>query len=99
MPVIQENVEPLVEESKSKFPNDVIRVRYNFGEDRYGYPMLFYRVLLTDDAVSPGRLGPVTHGIRRVLWDPWEAGIGDHFPSVDFRGKSEQDRMRDPEWD
>ncbi len=81
MPVIQENVEPLVEEIKSKFPNEIFRVRYKFGEDEIGGPMLSYNILLEDDAFKPERMGLVTQGIRKILYGPWFEGHGYHFRS------------------
>ncbi len=81
---------------------EVVRVRYNIGEDWTGDPALYFRVVLADSAVDLRDLesvGRVTERIRRAFWDqvhPLENwGL---FPHFNFRTNSEQEHLNDPKW-
>src|ERR1022692_2968828 len=39
----------MVQQTAMKFPGEVIRIRYSFGDDWYGDPAIFFRILLADD--------------------------------------------------
>lgn len=76
---------------------DVVRIRYDIGEDWSGQWAIFFRVLLTDDAARH-RLRDVgtrvVWGLARELDFP-AMGV---FPYHNFRSESEQDALREPAW-
>lgn len=78
---------------------DVIRIRYTMGEDWSGEPAIYFRVLLSDPASDPTRLGAVTRNVQEVIErdvDPLNTwGL---FPYFNFRSQSEQATMREPAW-
>jgi hypothetical protein len=76
---------------------DVVRIRYEIGEDWSGQWAIFFRVVLTDDAAR--------HHLRdvatKVIW-----GLANHldfpgmgvFPYHNFRSVSEQAALQEPAW-
>ena len=95
-------VEKAVDQVIKTLGPEVVRVRYNIGEDWTGDPGLFFRVVLADSAVdlkNHPQLFEVTERIKRAFWNqahPLENwGL---FPYFNFRTKSEQDGLNDPEW-
>jgi hypothetical protein len=82
---------------------EVVRVRYNVGEDWTGDPALYFRVVLADSAVDVRDLdsiGRVTERIRRPFFDQLQPlarwGL---FPHFNFRTLSEEDQLKDPKWE
>ncbi len=76
---------------------DVVRIRYDIGEDWSGQSAIFFRVLLTDDAAMH-RLRDVA---TKVVWGL--AGQLDFpgmgvFPYHNFRSESEQAALQEPAW-
>ncbi len=79
---------------------EVVRVRYNIGEDWMGDPALYFRVLLAVDASSHQREFLTTaKRIERAFFDelkPLEKwGL---FPHVSFRSEPVQTHPDDPSW-
>lgn len=79
---------------------EVVRVRYNIGEDWTGDPVLYFRVLLAVDASSQEREFLTTaKRIEKTFFEslkPLENwGL---FPHVSFRSNAEQSHHDDPEW-
>jgi hypothetical protein len=76
---------------------DVIRIRYEIGEDWSGEWAIFFRTVLTDDAARR-RLGDiydkVVAGLRRDLDFP-TMGV---YPYHNFRTVSEQSRLQERAW-
>ena len=76
---------------------DVVRIRYDIGEDWSGQWAIFFRVVLTDDAVKR-RLRDVA---AKVVWelsrqlDFPAMGV---FPYHNFRSESEQATLQEPAW-
>src|SRR3954464_12102842 len=76
---------------------DVVRIRYEIGEDWTGQWAIFFRIVLTDDAAK-WRLRDVA---SKVTWGL--AGQLD-FPSMgvvpyhNFRSVSEQAALQEPAW-
>jgi hypothetical protein len=97
--VNESEVANAVHEATSKLGKEVVRVRYNIGDDFTGDPAIFFRIVLTDAASRRGTLGEVTGRIRRVLADQirpyqkWRL-----FPYFSFRSNSEQATRDEPEW-
>ena len=76
---------------------DVVRIRYEIGEDWSGQWAIFFRIVLTDDAARR-RLREVATkvvwGLSRELDFP---GMG-VFPYHNFRSLSEQAMLQEPAW-
>jgi len=76
---------------------DVVRIRYEIGEDWSGQWAIFFRVVLTDDAARR-RLRDVA---TKVIW-----GLANQldfpgmsvFPYHNFRSVSEQASLQEPAW-
>jgi hypothetical protein len=76
---------------------DVVRIRYEIGEDWSGQWAIFFRVVLTDDAARR-RLRDVA---TKVVWELSRQldfpGMG-VFPYHNFRSESEQAALQEPAW-
>ena len=87
-----------VEETATKFPGEVVGIRYSIGSDWNGDPAIFFRVLLSDAASRQGTLADVTGRVGTALFDDLQLAESDYTPYFYFRSKAEQDKMKDPEW-
>lgn len=95
-------VEKAVDSFLKTLGPEVVRVRYNIGEDWMGDPALYFRVILADSAVdlkNLDKVGKVAEGIRRPFFDKLQPlenwGL---FPHINFRTESEQAQLNDPKW-
>ena len=76
---------------------DVVRIRYEIGEDWSGQWAIFFRILLTDDAARHRLRDVATKvvwGLARQLDFP---GMG-VYPYHNFRSVSEQSMLQEPAW-
>ncbi len=78
---------------------DIVRILHTIENDSSGDPAIFFRVLLSDAASSPNRLGDVATGIRTFILrqiDPFNSwGL---VPYIHFRSESEQAVLRERAW-
>ncbi len=79
---------------------EVVRVRYNIGEDWEGDPALYFRIVLSDSVSADMKTFVQTaQQIRSALFEqlkPLEKwGL---FPHANFRTNAEQDQLNDPKW-
>ncbi|HEV1286467.1 MAG TPA: hypothetical protein VNU44_14195 [Bryobacteraceae bacterium] len=94
------DVPKIVKAAEEKFAPDVVRIRYHTGLDWNGDPAIFFRILLSDHASRRENLGDITHRVDRELFDEFlRLGESDYFPYTTFRSKSEQDKLKDPQWE
>jgi hypothetical protein len=76
---------------------DVVRIRYEIGEDWSGQWAIFFRVVLTDDAAK-SRLRDVATKVARELSHQLDfPGLG-VSPYHNFRSESEQATLQEPAW-
>ena len=87
-----------VQETAMKFPGEVVRIRYSTGHDWNGDPAIFFRVLLSDAASRPATLADVTGRVGSELFDHLQLAESDYTPYFYFRSKTEQDKLKDPDW-
>ena len=92
-------VDKAVEEFLKTLGPEVVRVRYNIGEDWTGDPALYFRVVLSDEvSVEMRTFLQAARRIREALFEqlkPLERwGL---FPHANFRPKSD-DYLNDPKW-
>ena len=65
-----------------------------------GDPAIFFRVLLSDTASRPDNLRQIRRRVDRELFDEFlSLGESDYFPHTTFRSQSEQDELKDPQWE
>ncbi|MGA3189915.1 MAG: hypothetical protein ABSF22_22650 [Bryobacteraceae bacterium] len=94
------DIPKIVKAAEEKFAPDVIRIRYHTGFDWSGDPAIFFRVLLSDTASRPENLGHVADRVRRELRDEvLRLGESERLAYSTFRSKSEQDKLKDPQWE
>jgi hypothetical protein len=84
--VVEKNLEP-----------DVVRIRYEIGQDWSGQWAVFFRIVLSDDAAKRKLrdvANKVVWGLERQLDFP---GMG-VSPYHNFRSVSEQSLLQEPAW-
>lgn len=100
MIAVLNDIPKIVKAAEEKFAPDIIRIRYHRGFDWNGGPAIFFRILLSDSASHRENLGDITERVRRELSDEFfRLGESDYFPYTTFRSKSEQDKLKDPQWE
>ena len=92
----QAEIEAAIERVHQNAGPDVVRIRYEIGEDWSGQWAIFFRIVLTDDAARK-RLREVA---TKVVWglqqlDFPSMGV---FPYHNFRSVSEQAMLQEPAW-
>jgi hypothetical protein len=93
-------VEKAVEEFLKTLGPEVVRVRYNIGEDWSGDTALYFRVVLADSVSGDMKtFVAVAQRVRRSFFEqlkPLENwGL---FPYINFRTNAEQNELNDPKW-
>jgi hypothetical protein len=82
-----------------RFSSQVVRILHSFGEDSAGDPAIFFRVLVHDEAAGIAVLRELARRLAIELMNEArtdENGLSAYF---DFRSVSEQQKLRDPNWD
>jgi|ERR1019366_657768 hypothetical protein len=93
----QSEVQAAVDEVERNLAPDVVRIRYEIGEDWSGQWAIFFRIVLTDEAARR-RLRDVG---AKVVWglaqqlDLPAMGV---FRYHNFRSVSEQEALQEPAW-
>jgi hypothetical protein len=93
-------VEKAVDDFIKTLGPEVVRVRYNIGEDWTGDPALYFRVVLADWVVVDRQtFGDTTAQIKAACFDQLQSlenwGL---FPYFNFRSDAEQTALNDPKW-
>jgi hypothetical protein len=100
MIAVLNDIPKIVKAAEEKFAPDVVRIRYHTGFDWNGDPAIFFRILLSDHASRRENLGDIARRVDRELFDEFlRLGESDYFPYTTFRSKSEQDKLKDPQWE
>jgi hypothetical protein len=76
---------------------DVVRIRYEIGEDWSGQWSIFFRVVLTDDAAKRRLRDIATKVVGELSRKLDFPGMG-VFPYHNFRSESEQATLQEPAW-
>jgi len=101
--VHQKRIETAVARASRALAPDVIRIRYNFGEDWSGSAAVFFRVVLSDDASRRKQLrvaaqrvaSTILNEVSRTSWDSRHTSISAAFQS---RQNSRKKLGLDREW-
>jgi len=78
---------------------DVVRIRFNVGQDWSEHPAVYFRVILSDEASRSDRLPDVTGLVSGKLFDELRLAGLEHIPYFKFRSQSEQAKLHDTAWD
>ena len=95
---LMENFDQQVREIAKKFPDEVVEIGYSPGYDWIGDPAVFFRVLLTEAASRRSLVGDVAARVEEEITDSLQFRRSEYMPFFYFRSKSEQERLKDPEW-
>jgi hypothetical protein len=87
-----------VDQVAREFGSDVVRIRFTIDEDWSGDPAIHFRILLSDDAGRPERLIPVTKAVEARLDEAFGLWESDRIPYFNFRGESEQAKLKEAAW-
>ena len=93
----QSEIQAAIDELERSLAPDVVRIRYEIGEDWSGQWAIFFRVVLTDEAAKRRLRDVATKvvwGLARQLDFP-SMGV---FPYHNFRSVSEQAALQEPAW-
>ena len=96
----QSQFESAVLDVERTFPSQVVRVRYDLGDDSTGDPAVFFRILLSDEAASRrDQLREVASRVQTAIFqqlDPMDQwGV---YPYFSYRSQAEQKQLNDPAW-
>ena len=93
----QSEIQAAIREVERDLAGDVVRIRYDIGEDWSGQWAIFFRVVLTDDAARR-RLRDIANKVVLALAQQLDfPGMG-VFPYHNFRSVSEQAALREEAW-
>jgi hypothetical protein len=90
----QSEIQAAINNVERSLPQDVVRIRYEIGEDWSGQWAIFFRIVLTDDAAKRHLRDVATKvvwGLARQLDFP-AMGV---FPYHNFRSVSEQATLQE----
>jgi hypothetical protein len=93
----QEKIRAEVREVEAALRPDVVRIRYDMGEDWSGQWAIFFRVVLSDDAAR-NRLRQVANNVEWRLAEHLDFNALGVFPYHNFRSESEQAASREEAW-
>lgn len=93
----QEKIKAEVREVEAALRPDVVRIRYDMGEDWSGQWAIFFRVVLSDDAAK-NRLRQVTTNVVWRLAEHLDFNALGVFPYHNFRSESEQAALQEEAW-
>jgi hypothetical protein len=96
--VSQKRIARGVANAATELTGEVVRIRYNLGEDWSGDDAVFFRVVLQDSASQRPRLREVTRRIAETISrevQPTELGLQAYF---NFRSESEQASLKEEAW-
>jgi hypothetical protein len=91
-----------VDEVAKKFPTEVVRIRHSFSRDWDGDPAIYFRIVVTDEAVKRQPLLSLTQRIEDALIKDlalYQSEYSLYIPYFNFRTRSEQQRSNDPQWE
>ncbi len=93
----QAEIEAAIARVQESIGPDVVRIRYEIGEDWSGQWAIFFRIVLTDDAARCRLRDIATRVVRELAQQMDFPGMG-VFPYHNFRSVSEQAMLQEPAW-
>lgn len=93
----QDQIDSAIDQVAAELSPDVVRIRYDIGEDWSGQWAIFFRIVLTDEAARR-RLRDIATRVVRGLANRLDfPGMG-VFPYHNFRSVSEQAKLQEEAW-
>ena len=93
----QGEIEQAIDKVQRSIGPDVVRIRYEIEQDWSGQWAIFFRILLTDEAVQ-FRFREVVARVTGELSQELDFQSLGVFPYHNFRRLSEQAALREPAW-
>ncbi len=90
-------IESAIAEVERELKPDVIRIRYEIGQDWSDQWSIFFRIVLRDDAVGK-RIGESRQKVVQALARRLDFRVMGVFAYHNFRSESEQARLREEDW-
>jgi hypothetical protein len=92
-------IDSAVRSVEDRFSSQIARIGHSFGEDATGFPSIFFRVLVRDEAAPAVRLRELAQRLAVELMNEAKTDENGLHAYFDFRSVSEQAKLRDPDWD
>jgi hypothetical protein len=93
----QREIDAAVSQVEAELSPDVVRIRYDIGEDWSGQWAIFFRIVLSDDAAQ-GRLRDIAAKVLRGLENRLDFPSMGVFAYHNFRSVSEQAMLQEEAW-
>jgi hypothetical protein len=93
----QAEIEAAIARVQQSIGPDVVRIRYEIGEDWSGQWAIFFRIVLGDDAARIRLRDVATRVVSELAQQLDFPGMG-VFPYHNFRSQSEQAMLQEPAW-
>src|ERR1700687_2131278 len=93
----QAEIDAAIQRVQQSIGPDVVRIRYEIGEDWSGQWAIFFRVVLSDDAAKH-RLREAATNVEERLAGRLDFQALGVFPYHNFRSESEQETLREEAW-
>jgi len=97
--VNQREIDSAVRAVESAFSSQVVRISHSFGEDNTGSPSIFFRVLVRDEAAPVAHLRELARQLAIALMNGARTDENGLHAYFNYRSVSEQEKLRDPDWD
>ena len=97
--VSQGAIQIAVRAVEKEFSPQVVRIGHSFGEDNAGFPAIYFRILVRDEDAPVAHLEELARRLSVALMNrarTHENGLNAYFS---YRSVSEQEKLRDPDWD
>jgi len=94
----QKEIAQIISDAEAELRPNVERIRWEIGQDWTGDWAIFVRVVLSNAASRPRRLGQITHQIRTYLREKLRADDLGVIPYVNFRSQAETEDMPEKAW-
>jgi len=94
----QSEIDAIVAEVCKELAPDVVRIRYDIGQDWSGDWAIFFRIVVSDAATKGRRAARVTEKVRLPLMErlkPETLGVLAYFS---FRSQAEQAELKEKAW-
>jgi hypothetical protein len=93
----QSEIDAATQQVAEALAPDVVRIRYDIGEDWSGQWAIFFKIVLSDEAAKR-RLRDITTKVRRGLDARLDFPSMGVFAYSNFRSVSEQEALQEPAW-
>jgi hypothetical protein len=97
--VNQGAIQSAIRAVEKEFSPQVVRIVHSFGEDHAGFPAIYFRILVCDAVAPVAHLQGLARRLSVALMNrarTHENGLNAYF---NYRSVSEQEKLRDPDWE